>query len=157
LDPAPGVQWKRVIGAARLLRSLLAELRLKSFVKTTGGKGLHVVLPLAGKQSWAAAKDFSRSIAEAMAQRAPGEYTASLSKASRTGKIFRDHLRTAQGATAVAAYSTRAVPGATVPTPLAWDELGVDLRSDHFTVKNLPRRLSALRKDPWADFFKTRQ
>jgi bifunctional non-homologous end joining protein LigD len=146
-----------VIGAARQLRSLLAELRLKSFVKTTGGKGLHVVVPLAPKQPWAAVKDFARSIAEAMAQRAPREYTASLSKASRTGKIFIDYLRNSQGATAVAAYSTRALPGAPVATPLAWDELGADLRSDQFTVKNLPRRLSALGKDPWADFFASRQ
>jgi bifunctional non-homologous end joining protein LigD len=157
LDPAPGVPWKRVIGAARQLRSLLGELRLKSFVKTTGGKGLHVVVPLAAKQSWEAVKDFSRSIAEAMAQHAPGEYTASPSKASRTGKIFIDYLRNSQGATAVAAYSTRALPGAPVATPLAWDELGADLRSDHFTVKNLPRRLAALGKDPWVDFFKSRQ
>jgi bifunctional non-homologous end joining protein LigD len=157
LDPAPGVPWKRVVETARRLRSLLAELHLKSFVKTTGGKGLHVVVPLAAKQSWATVKDFSGSIALAMAKREPAQYTASLSKASRTGKIFIDYLRNSQGATAVAAYSTRALPGATVATPLAWDELGVDLRSDHFTVKNLPRRLSALRKDPWADFFKIRQ
>jgi bifunctional non-homologous end joining protein LigD len=157
LDPAPGVPWKRVIATARQLRSLLTELRLKSFVKTTGGKGLHVVVPLAAKQPWAAVKDFSRSIALAMAQRAPGEYTASLSKASRTGKIFIDYLRNSQGATAVAAYSTRALPGAPVATPIAWDELGADLRSDHFTVKNLPRRLAALGKDPWAEFFKSRQ
>jgi bifunctional non-homologous end joining protein LigD len=92
-----------------------------------------------------------------MAQRAPREYTASLSKASRTGKIFIDYLRNSQGATAVAAYSTRALPDAPVATPVAWDELGVDLRSDQFTVKNLPRRLVALRKDPWEDFPKSRQ
>src|SRR6266508_5459509 len=157
IDPAPGVPWKRVIATARELRSLLTKRRLQSFVKTTGGKGLHVVVPLAPKQPWATVKDFARDIAEAMAKRAPQEYTASLSKASRTGKIFIDYLRNSQGATAVAAYSTRALPGAPVATPIAWDELGTDLRSDQFTVKNLPRRLAALRKDPWDGFLKTRQ
>jgi bifunctional non-homologous end joining protein LigD len=146
-----------VIATARQLRALLLELRLKSFVKTTGGKGLHVVVPLAAKQSWETVKDFARGIAEAMVQRAPEEYTASLSKASRTGKLFIDYLRNSQGATAVAAYSTRALPGAPVATPVAWDELGTDLRSDQFTVKNLPRRLAALRKDPWDGFLKLRQ
>jgi bifunctional non-homologous end joining protein LigD len=157
LDPAPGVPWHRVIAAARQLRSLLSELRLKSFVKTTGGKGLHVVVPLARKQPWAAVKDFARGIAEAMARRAPREHTASLSKAGRTGKIFIDYLRNSPGATAVAAYSTRALPGAPVATPIAWDELEVDLRSDHFTVTNLPRRLAALGNDPWEDFLTLRQ
>jgi bifunctional non-homologous end joining protein LigD len=157
LDPAPGVPWKRVIATARQLRSLLSELRLKSFVKTTGGKGLHVVVPLAPKESWDTVKAFARGVADAMAQRAPKEYTASLSKASRTGKIFIDYLRNSQGATAVAAYSTRALPGAPVATPIAWDELGVDLRSDRFTVRDLPRRLVALRKDPWEGFLKSRQ
>ncbi len=157
IDPAPGVPWKRVIATARQLRALLVELRLKSFVKTTGGKGLHVVVPLAAKQSWETVKDFARGIAEAMVQRAPEEYTASLSKASRTGKLFIDYLRNSQGATAVAAYSTRALPGAPVATPVAWDELGTDLRSDQFTVKNLSRRLAALRKDPWDGFLKLRQ
>jgi len=157
IDPAPGVPWKRVIATARQLRALLLELRLKSFVKTTGGKGLHVVVPLAAKQSWETVKDFARGIAEAMVQRAPEEYTASLSKASRTGKLFIDYLRNSQGATAVAAYSTRALPGAPVATPVAWDELGTDLRSDQFTVKNLPRRLAARRKDPWDGFLKLRQ
>jgi bifunctional non-homologous end joining protein LigD len=157
IDPAPGVPWKRVIATARQLRAFLLELRLKSFVKTTGGKGLHVVVPLAAKQSWETVKSFAKGIAEAMVQSAPEEYTASLSKASRTGKLFIDYLRNSQGATAVAAYSTRARTGAPVATPLAWDELGTDVRSDQFTVKNLPRRLAALRKDPWDGFFKLRQ
>jgi bifunctional non-homologous end joining protein LigD len=113
--------------------------------------------PLAPKQPSATVKAFARGIAEAMVQRAPREYTASLSKASRTGKIFIDYLRNSQGATAVAAYSTRALPGASVATPVAWDELGADLRSDQFTVKSLPRRLAALSKDPWEGFLKSRQ
>jgi len=157
LDPAPALPWKRVVDTARQLRSLLTELRLTSFVKTTGGKGLHVVVPLAPKQSWESVKGFARAIAESMARQAPGEYTASLSKANRKGKIFIDYLRNSQGATAVAAYSTRALAGAPVATPIAWDELGADLRSDHYTVENLPRRLASLKKDPWEGFLKSRQ
>lgn len=157
LDPAPALPWKRVVDTARQLRSLLTELRLTSFVKTTGGKGLHVVVPLAPKQPWESVKGFARAIAESMARQAPGEYTASLSKANRKGKIFIDYLRNSQGATAVAAYSTRALAGAPVATPIAWDELGADLRSDHYTVENLPRRLASLKKDPWEGFLKSRQ
>ena len=157
LDPAPGLPWKRVVDGARRLRSLLAELRLSSFVKTTGGKGLHVVVPLAPKQPWESVKGFARAIAESMARQAPGKYTASLSKANRKGEIFIDYLRNSQGATAVAAYSTRALAGAPVATPIAWDELGADLRSDHYTVENLPRRLASLKKDPWEGFLKSRQ
>ena len=157
IDPAPEVPWKRVIATAGQLRALLLELRLKSFVKTTGGKGLHVVVPLTAKQSWETVKAFAKAIADVMVQRAPEEYTASLSKASRTGKLFIDYLRNSQGATAVAAYSTRARAGAPVATPIAWDELDTNLRSDQFTVKNLPRRLAALKKDPWEGFLKLRQ
>lgn len=157
LDPAPGLPWKRVVDTARQLRSLLAKLRLTSFVKTTGGKGLHVVVPLAPKQPWESVKGFALAIAESMARQAPSEYTANLSKANRKGKIFIDYLRNSHGATAVAAYSTRALAGAPVATPIAWDELGADLRSDHYTVENLPRRLASLKKDPWEGFLKSRQ
>jgi len=157
LDPAPGLPWKRVVDTARQLRSLLAKLRLTSFVKTTGGKGLHVVVPLAPKQAWESVKGFARAIAESMARQAPSEYTANLSKANRKGKIFIDYLRNSHGATAVAAYSTRALAGAPVATPIAWDELGAELRSDHYTVENLPRRLTSLKKDPWEGFLKSRQ
>jgi bifunctional non-homologous end joining protein LigD len=157
LDPAPGLPWKRVVDAARQLHSLLAELGLTAFVKTTGGKGLHVVVPLAPKQPWESVKGFARAVAEAMARHSPSEYTASLSKANRKGKIFIDYLRNSQGATAVAAYSTRALAGAPVATPISWDELGADLRSDRYTVENLPRRLASLKKDPWEGFLKSRQ
>ncbi len=146
-----------MVDTARQLRSLLAKLRLTSFVKTTGGKGLHVVVPLAPKQAWESVKGFARAIAESMARQAPSEYTANLSKANRKGKIFIDYLRNSHGATAVAAYSTRALAGAPVATPIAWDELGAELRSDHYTVENLPRRLTSLKKDPWEGFLKSRQ
>jgi bifunctional non-homologous end joining protein LigD len=157
LDPGPGVGWPRVLETARRIRDLLDKLGLASFVKTTGGKGLHVVVPLAPRQTWAMLKEFSRVIALEMVRRFPREYTATLSKADRNGKIFIDYLRNSRGATAVAAYSTRARAGAPVSTPVAWSELGPGLRSDRYTIENLPRRLDTLKKDPWDGFFKLRQ
>jgi bifunctional non-homologous end joining protein LigD len=157
LDPGPGVAWPQVLEAARRIRALLDRLGLASFAKTTGGKGLHVVVPLAPRPTWALLKDFSRAIALEMARRFPREYTATLSKTDRDGKIFIDYLRNSRGATAVAAYSTRARVGAPVSTPVAWSELGNGLRSDRYTIQNLPKRLDTLRKDPWEGFFKLRQ
>ena len=157
LDPGPGVDWARVIEGGRRIRSMLDKLGLTSFVKTTGGKGLHVVVPLVPRQPWSVLKEFSRAIAAEMARRFPRDYTASLPKAERAGRIFVDYLRNSRGATAVAAYSTRAWAGAPVSTPLAWPELGVGLRSDRFTVQNLEKRLATLKKDPWDGFFKLRQ
>jgi bifunctional non-homologous end joining protein LigD len=156
-DPGPGVSWPSVLEGARRARRLLEDLGLTSFVKTTGGKGLHVVVPLIPRQSWAGVKQFSRAVALEMVRRFPREYTATLSKADRVGKIFIDYLRNSRGATAVAAYSTRARPGAPVSTPLAWKELAPDLLSDHYTVENLPKRLDTLRKDPWEGYFNARQ
>lgn len=157
LDPGPGVAWPRVLEAARRIRALLDRLGLASFAKTTGGKGLHVVVPLAPRQTWALLKEFSRAIALELARRFPREYTATLSKTDRDGKIFIDYLRNSRGATAIAAYSTRARVGAPVSTPVAWSELSNGLRSDRYTIQNLPKRLDTLRKDPWEGFFKLRQ
>jgi len=157
LDPGPGVSWSRVVEGARAIRELLDGLDLESFTKTTGGKGLHVVVPLAPRQDWTMLKDFSRAFALELVRRSPREYTATLSKSQRTGKIFVDYLRNSRGATAVAAYSTRARAGAPVSTPVGWPELGGGLRSDRFTVTNIEKRLDSLAKDPWAGFFKTRQ
>src|SRR6266536_1582881 len=157
LDPGPGVDWPRVVEGGRRIRSILDKLALASFVKTTGGKGLHVVVPLVPRQPWSVVKEFSRAIAMEMVRRFPRDYTASLSKADRAGKIFVDYLRNSRGATAVAAYSTRAWVGAPVSTPLAWAELGAGLRSDRYTVQNLEERLRTLKKDPWDGFFKLRQ
>jgi bifunctional non-homologous end joining protein LigD len=157
LDPGPGVSWPRVLETARRIRDLLDRLGLASFVKTTGGKGLHVVVPLGPRQTWAILKEFARAIALEMARRFPREYTATLSKADRNGKIFIDYLRNARGATAVAAYSTRAREGAPVSTPVAWSELGPGLHSDRYTIRNLFKRLDSLKKDPWDGFLKMRQ
>jgi len=157
LDPDEGVAWSAVIEAARDVRARLAALGLDSFVKTSGGKGLHVVLPVAAKAGWDEAQAFTASIATAMAKERPDRYVAVLSKRARRGRIFIDYLRNLRGATAVAAYSTRAHPQATISTPLAWDELSDGLRADHFTVANLRHRLGFLKEEPWQGFFKLRQ
>jgi bifunctional non-homologous end joining protein LigD len=125
-------------------------------VKTTGGKGLHVVVPLTGKQTWDEVKAFSQAFAERLVKEAPERYTSKMAKAGRKGKLFIDYLRNSRGATAVAAYSTRARPGATVSTPVGWDELR-RLTLDQFTVKTVPRRLETLKQVPWKEFRNVRQ
>jgi bifunctional non-homologous end joining protein LigD len=157
LDPGEDVPWSAVIAAAREVRSRLEALGLKSFVKTTGGKGLHVMVPLAPGAGWNEAKAFTKSIADSMAKDAPDRYVATIAKRARHGRILIDYLRNDRGSTAVAAYSTRGSPHATVSTPLTWDELSERLRSDHFTVDNLRQRLEFLERDPWQGFFKLRQ
>jgi bifunctional non-homologous end joining protein LigD len=157
LDPDPAVDWPLVVSAARQVRVLLEELGLASFLKTTGGKGLHVVVPVQPRTEWEEAKAFCRAVADLMVRAEPERYIATMSKAARKGKIFIDYLRNGRGATAVAPYSTRAKPGATVSTPIAWEELSESLGSDHFTIENVPARLGKLKKDPWADLAKTRQ
>jgi bifunctional non-homologous end joining protein LigD len=157
LDPGEGTSWKEVIEAAREVRDRLEERRLTSFVRTSGGKGLHVVAPLVRRQSWQRLKEFAKSIAVEMAADAPDKYTPTMAKAKRRGKIFVDYLRNQEGATAVASYSTRARAGAPVATPLRWEELTAKLAPDKYTVKNLPSRLSLLKSDPWEEFFSLRQ
>jgi bifunctional non-homologous end joining protein LigD len=157
LDPGEGVGFEEVERAAIDLRDRLAAMDLTTFVKTTGGKGLHVVLPIAPEQDWETAKAFTQSVAESMARDERGRFTAKLAKASRGGRIFVDYLRNGRGATAVAAFSPRARPGAPVSTPLAWDELGTGIGPAHFTVTTLFRRLEMLPRDPWEGFHAARQ
>ena len=156
LDPGPGVAWGAVLDAARLVRRRLSDRGLVSFAKTTGGKGLHVVVPLIGRNDWEEVYGFSRALAEAVVRQEPARFTATMSKAKRTGKIFIDYLRNVRGASAIAAYSTRARPGAPVSTPVGWEELAPTLRSDSFTIRNLPERLRKGRPDPWKDYEKSR-
>ena len=157
LDPDPTVPWKFVIEGAQLVRTLLNELDLECFVKTTGGKGLHVVLPLRHVHTWEEVKAFSKGVADHLMRLVPDRFVANMSKQKRKGKIYLDYLRNAKGATAIAAYSTRARPGAPVSVPLAWEELSVDVRSDHFTVENVVERLNGLKRDPWRDYFTVKQ
>jgi bifunctional non-homologous end joining protein LigD len=152
LDPDPEISWEPLKQAAESLRAHLSDLGLSSFVKTTGGKGLHVVVPLVPKIDWATAKEFSRQIAERMVRQAPDRYTATMSKVSRQGKIYIDYLRNAKTATAVAAYSTRARAGAPISMPVPWDELSADIRGDHFNLRNTPERLSQIGKNPWHEY-----
>jgi bifunctional non-homologous end joining protein LigD len=156
LDPADDVPWERVVDAALEVRKRLAALGLQSFVKTTGGKGLHVMFPIAPGPDWPTLKRFTQVIAERMAADHPDRYTANMAKTARRGRIFVDYLRNGMGATAVAAYSTRARPGAAVSTPLAWDEIGA-VRASHFTLANLPKRLQFLDRDPWEGFLALQQ
>jgi bifunctional non-homologous end joining protein LigD len=156
LDPGPGTGWRDVVAAARDVRARLVKLKLKTFLKTSGGKGLHVVLPIK-PAPWDEAKDFCHAIANAMAADAPERYTAVVSKSKRNNRIFIDYLRNSHDATAVAPYSTRARPGAPVSTPVDWSELGTLKGAAQFTVKNLPARLARLRQDPWADIGRIRQ
>ncbi|MEO8808898.1 MAG: DNA ligase D [Rhodanobacter sp.] len=149
LDPGPGVAWERMVSAARLVRKLLTQLGLESFLRTTGGKGLHVVAPLHPPSPWPQVKDFAHAFAESMAQAHPLDFVANASKARRGGKIYVDYLRNSRGATSIASYSLRARPGAPVAMPLRWSELG-KLRSGHdFDIVSAPRRLARLRSDPW--------
>jgi len=159
LDPDPSVSWPKVVLAARELRDRLDSLGLASFVKTTGGKGLHVQVPImrrAGTE-WPGVKAFTKGIVLQMERDSPGQYTTTMRKTARKGKIFLDYLRNDRGATAVAPYSTRAREGAPVATPLDWAELGPKIRSDHFHVGNLRERLSRMKKDPWEEFGAIRQ
>ena len=156
LDPGPGTNWRDVVAAAREVRKRLGQLNLKCFVKTTGGKGLHVVLPIE-PTPWEEAKDFAHALAVSMARDAPERYIATASKAKRSKRIFIDYLRNSREATAVAPYSTRARPGAAVSTPVAWSELGSLKSADQFTVKNLRARLVRLRQDPWAAIGRMKQ
>jgi bifunctional non-homologous end joining protein LigD len=157
LDPDEGLAWSRVTEAARAVRDFLADLGLESFLKTTGGKGLHVVIPIRRGGDWDEVKEFSRSVAAAVAAESPGRYTLSVSKAKRQGRILIDYLRNGRGATAIEAYSTRARPGAPVAVPVRWSELGPRLSSDRFDIFRLPRRLASLRSDPWEGYEQVRQ
>jgi bifunctional non-homologous end joining protein LigD len=156
LDPGPGVPWRRLAMAAHEIKRRLEQLHLKSFLKTTGGKGLHVVVPIA-PAPWDEAKAFARAVAESMAKDDPSKYVAKATKSAREGRVYVDYLRNGRGATAIAPYSTRARPGAPVSVPIAWSELGALRGSDRFTVRNLRAHLRRRRRDPWAGIERVKQ
>lgn len=149
LDPGPGVKWDAIKEAAREVRDRLAAFKMETFIKTTGGKGLHVVLPIA-HTPWAQAKDFARKLAEAMERDAPDKFISSAKKSRRPGRIFVDYLRNSREATAIAPFSTRARPGAPVAVPIDWKELSTLKSGNQYTVLNIAQRLGRLHKDPWA-------
>lgn len=156
-DPGAEVEWQAVVGAARKLRKLLKTLELESFVKTTGGKGLHVLVPLAPRHTWDTCLSFARAAAEAMVRRDPDLFTITFAKKGRERQILVDYLRNNRTNTSIAAFSTRAREGAPVSVPLAWSELTDTLDPLTFTVETVPVRLAQLKKDPWAEYFKLRQ
>jgi bifunctional non-homologous end joining protein LigD len=151
LDPGPDVSWHQVVKGAELVRDVLRALKLRSWVKTTGGRGLHVVVPLKRRRTVAECLDFSRAVADAIVQADPESYTTAFSKAGRTRKILIDYLRNNRTNTSVCAFSPRARPGATVSMPLAWSEL--DEPPGRWTIVTVPNRLARRRTDPWADYW----
>jgi bifunctional non-homologous end joining protein LigD len=154
LDPGENVTWPEIVAAAREVRERLLNMKLASFVKTSGGKGLHVVTPLEPRAEWDEVKSFTKSLADTMARDNPDRYVSTVTKAKRHGKILVDYLRNGRGATAVAAYSTRARAGAPVAMPLDWNELETVVRANYFTVLNALTRLESLARDPWQDFWR---
>ncbi|WP_312222366.1 DNA ligase D [Rhizobium rhizoryzae] len=154
LDPGEGTDWQAVMTAAGEVRSRFADMGLTGFLKTSGGKGLHIVAPVKPKAIWPTVKAAMKALADAMAGDSPDLYVSTVTKSKRKGKILIDYLRNGRGATAVAPYSTRARPGAPVSMPIDWNELGQGIGPAHFTVENASARLNALRQDPWADFRK---
>jgi bifunctional non-homologous end joining protein LigD len=157
LDPDEELDFPILKAAAVEVRDFLAELGFKTFLKATGGKGLHVVAPLPPKLGWDEVTGFATGVAYALAAARPDRYTANMAKKVRTGRIFVDYLRNQRGGTAICNYSTRARKGATVAVPLRWDELKGLKSAAPYTVKSLPVRLKALKRDPWEDYFATRQ
>ena len=155
LDPDEGLPWPRLVEAAREVKDRLEDLGLSTFLKTTGGKGLHIVTPLRPSADWEVAKRFCKSVAEMLVRYAPDKYLSSISKAKRKGKILIDYLRNGRGATAVCPYSTRARTGAPVSMPILWKELTPQLRSTAFYIGNTPDRIASI-PDPWADFERAR-
>jgi bifunctional non-homologous end joining protein LigD len=155
LDPGEGVDWSATCAAALDIRDRLAAIGLDSVAKTTGGKGLHVVVPLEPLAGWEEAKAFAQGFARDLARSDP-RFTARMAKSARPGRIFIDYLRNARGATAVAAFSPRARPGAPVSVPLAWEEVEAGLRPDRFTIRTLHRRIGS-GADPWAGRLERRQ
>jgi len=157
LDPGPDVSWSDVIAAARLVRGMLAVLPLESFVKTTGGRGLHIVIPLVPHASWTTCLEFARALAMALVRQRPDVFTEQFAKHTRDRKILVDYLRNNRTNTSIAAFSTRARPDGTVSVPLSWRELSTVRQPSQFTIATVPARLRKLRRDPWEAYWSTRQ
>ena len=156
-DPGPGVQWKEVVEAALELRDLLDDLELESFVKVTGGKGLHVHIPIAPIYSWDQVKSFAQTLALEMVSRHPEKYVANMSKKLRSKKIFIDYLRNGYGATAVVPYSLRSKEVSSVALPVEWTELKRIKSSDQFTMDKALKKIQTRKRDPWQGMNKLKQ
>jgi bifunctional non-homologous end joining protein LigD len=155
LDPDPSVRWRPLADTARVLRGLLGELGLVAFLRTTGGKGLHVVVPIQRRPSWQDVKSFTHAVATRLVREMPERFTAQISKQKRKGKILIDYLRNQRGATAIGSYSLRARPGAPVAMPIAWEELDSKAGPPVWSIREAPARLAL--PDPWRDFEASRR
>lgn len=157
LDPDPALEWSATVKAAQQLRRLLSGIGLESWCKTSGGNGLHVVVPLDGHAGWDNAKSFSQRVARHMATVWPEQFSAKMGTQNRYGKIFVDYLRNSRGSSTIAAYAPRARPGMGVSVPLTWDEVPHTRGAAQWTVASLAERLDCLSSDPWSDYWHTRQ
>jgi bifunctional non-homologous end joining protein LigD len=151
LDPGPQVSWNQVVKAAQLVREVLKTVNLRSWVKTTGGRGLHVVVPLTPKRTVIECLDFARAVSEAIAKTDPRAYTTAFAKAGRERRVLIDYLRNNRTNTSVCAFSPRARRGAPVSMPLGWNDL--EDPPDRWTLLTVPRRLDQRRTDPWKDYW----
>ncbi len=156
LDPGPDVLWKRIIESARILHRTLDSLNLPQFLKTSGGKGLHITIPIEPTIDWDSAKRFCETIVKSLADKKPDRFVANMRKDLRGGKVYIDYHRNGRGATAVAPYSSRARAGAAVSMPISWDELGKLSSAAHFTVETAGQYLKKRKTDPWRAFDKSR-
>jgi bifunctional non-homologous end joining protein LigD len=157
LDPGAGVGWPAVIEAARLVRDLLAIMELRCFVKTTGGRGLHIVVPIVPREDWSECLAFARALGDVLVRRDPSRFTTNFAKAGREHQLLVDYLRNNRTNTSVAAYSTRARAGAPVSVPLAWSELSASRPPHRHSVKTVPTRLARLAADPWREYWHVTQ
>ena len=157
LDPGDGERWERVLEGATLVRGLLQELGLQSWLKTSGGKGLHVVVPLTPRDDWDTVKGFAQAVVQHLAQVIPQRFVARMGAANRVGKIFVDYLRNNHGATTAAAFSARSRSGLGVSMPISWDDLAALKRSDQWTVRTAREHLSFQAADPWQDYWGNKQ
>lgn len=158
LDPGEDVPWPKVVNAAKAVRSVVEELKLDAWLKTTGGKGLHVVVPFRPEHDWETCLTFARNVATRVMEEDRALYTISTAhRAERRQQILIDYLRNARTATAVAAYSVRARSTATVSVPMEWEELTTKLDPKRWTIRTVPDRLRRLKRDPWQDFPRSRQ
>ena len=152
LDPDDKLPWRSIIEATQMTLSVLDELGLQAFIKTSGGKGMHIIVPLARQADWDTVKAFAKAIAEFISQQLPERFTATMGPKNRVGKVFIDYLRNSRGASTVVAYSARARPGLPVSVPVARDELDSLTSARQWNVGNLQERLSTLKSDPWAGY-----
>jgi bifunctional non-homologous end joining protein LigD len=157
LDPGEGVTWQHVQEAALLVRGMLQELKLQSWLKTSGGKGLHIVVPLTPRHDWDTVKGLSEAVVQHLAKVIPQRFVAKPGAGNRIGRIFVDYLRNSHGATTAAAFSARSRPGLGVSMPISWDALGTLQRSDQWNVRTAREYLSFQQADPWADYAACKQ